>query len=69
MIPRYSPSIQEVETGIGTYEEAIMKNDPHGYYMNRLEVLAGVHKLLEGACDPGETDALNNVIKMLTETA
>jgi hypothetical protein len=65
MITRYSPASKEVDTGIGAYTEVFMEKDTDGYYMNRLEVLAGVHKLLENACDPGEFDALNNVIKML----
>lgn len=65
MIPRYSPASKEVDTGIGGYTEVFMEKDDDGYYLNRLEVLAAVHKLLENACDPGETDALNNVIKLL----
>jgi hypothetical protein len=65
MITRYSPASKEVDTGIGTFTELFMEKDAGGYYVNRLEVLAGVHKLLENACDPGEFDALNNVIKML----
>lgn len=65
MITRYSPASKEVGTGIGSYTEVFMEKDAGGYYVNRLEVLAGVHKLLENACDPGEHDALHNVIKML----
>lgn len=66
MIPHYSPASKEVDTGIGGYTEVFMEKDADGFYVNRLEVLAAVHKLLVGACDPGETDALNNVIKMLS---
>jgi hypothetical protein len=65
MIQRYSPNFKEQFHGIGSYFEAFMEKDKAGDYLNRDEILAAVHKMLENACDPGEHDALNNVIKLL----
>jgi hypothetical protein len=67
MIPRYSPASKEVDTGIGGYTEVFMEKDDSGYYVNRLEVLAEVNKLLDDACDPGERDALHGVLRLLEE--
>ena len=62
---RYEPASHDVNTGIGSYTESYMEKDEDGSYVNRFELRERLDLLLADACDPGEKDALNNVIKLL----
>lgn len=46
---------------------ATMDEDKNGSYIHAGELRAALDKMLAEACDPGEKDALNSVIKLVGE--
>jgi hypothetical protein len=55
----------EYDTGPDVCPYSIMVESPGGGYINEDELRERLNKMLAEACDPGEKDALNSVLKLI----